>query len=483
MGVSDSKGAVFNSQGFDVDQLLKIKSKYGRVTSIVEQSSISNNNSTIKLFGTTLSMLKWIDENKTANGNDVDYDILVDSSPGGHVDTNDSSSNENTSTNSGSAIRVQETGATATVNDCDNHAQRCHGCSRSRARAQWTALVEPSILPSMTLGTKCPCIEFALMKKKSVVLANKSPLVMAWNRLQHLVKIANIINSNVNNNNNGNGSSDGSRTPCMMLYSATVCGGLPVVNVLGRDLLPSLANVDKIEGIFNSTSNYILTQLHNQAGGGSCRGGGAGGNSGSGQDVFENALKEAQRRGIAETDPSLDIDGWDTAYKLYIILKRLGMNEINIKDIKVTGLRDDPLVGKNSSLFEEICKAKENGEKIKLVASARRRKNKNEKNEKDNLNRRGDHEVNDANKFSFDNISDKWEFNVRLEKVDVLKNSFIANCDNTDMAIVLKSDLFDTWYFKSDEYGVTPTSAAVLRDIITIVDEQNKAQNCLFSKL
>jgi len=111
--------------------------------------------------------------------------------------------------------------------------------------------VSPTNLVTGNPGKECSLI--ALSRGLKVVFANKAPLVLAWDTL--------------------------SKYKGMFQYSATVCGGLPVVNVCTRDL--PCAKFLKIEGIFNSTSNYILTELQK-------------GNS------PEEALQEAKDRGIAE---------------------------------------------------------------------------------------------------------------------------------------------------------------------------------------
>jgi len=85
--------------------------------------------------------------------------------------------------------------------------------------------------PGLALSKK------ALQKGWSVVFANKAPLVLAFDELQHL---SNMFHGSI-------------------AYSSTVCGGLPVINVLKRDL--KLASLKQLRGIFNATTNYILHTL------------------------------------------------------------------------------------------------------------------------------------------------------------------------------------------------------------------------------
>ncbi len=77
--------------------------------------------------------------------------------------------------------------------------------------------------------------------------------------------------------------------------------------------------VYRIEGILNGTTNYILTRMSR------------------GTD-FRVALKEAQEKGITEPDPSLDLEGWDTAFKLLFITNTVCDTDFTLDDVKVEGI-------------------------------------------------------------------------------------------------------------------------------------------------
>lgn len=377
VGVSDSKCAVFNRNGFDLEKLLSLKSQHKSI------SPIANNDNSIKSFPNTLSMMEWLNSNAKQN----EYDIYVDGSPG------------------------------------------CQMGQDSKETERNASFI---------------CVENALSNRKCVVLANKSPLVFEWDRLHNVVNKTNSSSNSTSYSDNG--------APTMMLYSAAVCSGLPVVNILKRDLLPFISQVSKIEGIFNSTSNYILSQMHKPQGGGD--GDSENINSGDGaavdgQAIFDATLKKAQELGIAEADPTLDVDGWDTAYKLFIILKTIGIENINVQDINVKGLRTTKFEN-NKTLYDEICQCKKDGMKMKLIATA--------------IPPNGEGNEN----------NDKWLLSVGLKKVDLEKEAFLANCETKDVAIVVENDLFHQMSFKTNAINVTQTSAAVLRDIVTIGQEMNK---------
>ena len=82
-------------------------------------------------------------------------------------------------------------------------------------------------------------------------------------------------------------------------FGASVGGGIPIIRVLREGLAGN--QIESVHGILNGTCNYILTRMENE-----------------GAD-FDTVLKDAQRLGYAEANPSLDIDGFDTAHKACIL--------------------------------------------------------------------------------------------------------------------------------------------------------------------
>jgi len=102
------------------------------------------------------------------------------------------------------------------------------------------------------------------------------------------------------------------------LFEASVGGGIPVIRPMINDLASN--NINKICGILNGTTNYILTQMRD------C---GA---------SFESALKEAQRLGYAEANPSADVDGIDAARKIVILASLASGKLINPKNIYTEGI-------------------------------------------------------------------------------------------------------------------------------------------------
>ncbi len=102
-------------------------------------------------------------------------------------------------------------------------------------------------------------------------------------------------------------------------YEASVCGGIPIIKALKEGLAGN--RINKIVGIMNGTCNYILTRMEKE------------------HIDFESVLKDAQKLGYAESNPSLDIDGIDTAHKTAILASLAYGEWFGMKPIHVRGIR------------------------------------------------------------------------------------------------------------------------------------------------
>lgn len=121
--------------------------------------------------------------------------------------------------------------------------------------------------------------------------------------------------------------------------SCTAGGALPSLEV-GRFGLAG-SKIQSITGILNGTTNYILTLMAKE------------------EISYEEALQRAQDEGIAEKDPQMDVNGYDTAIKMLIITNELLSCELWISDVNITGI--------SGITLEEIKKAKKQNKKIKLI--------------------------------------------------------------------------------------------------------------------
>ena len=100
-----------------------------------------------------------------------------------------------------------------------------------------------------------------------------------------------------------------------LLYEASVAGGIPIVQTLKESLTGN--HITSLEGILNGTGNYILSEMTSKG------------------VNFAPALAEAQEKGYAEADPTLDIDGFDTAHKLVLLIRIKLLGRARMRDGKL----------------------------------------------------------------------------------------------------------------------------------------------------
>jgi homoserine dehydrogenase len=250
-------------------------------------------------------------------------------------------------------------------------------------------LLEASPVDLETGQPGLDCVRLALGRGISAVLANKGPLVHAFSELASTAGAAGLG----------------------LAYSATVCGALPVINIGRRDLAG--CQVRSVRGIFNSTSNSILAAM-------------------SQGDAYERALRQAQLDGIAEADPTLDVEGWDTANKLIIITNSILRQPARLADLEVVS-------GITGITPEHIAEGARRGQAVKLVAQA-----------------------------SWD--GERYRLSVQPEWLP--QEDFLAQVNGWEMGIVFDTDIMGLQQFKVDERGPTPTAAAMLRDVITLTGDK-----------
>jgi homoserine dehydrogenase len=163
-------------------------------------------------------------------------------------------------------------------------------------------------------------IRAALASGADVVTANKGPVAFAYRELASLARSA--------------GRS--------FLFEGAVMDGIPIFNFV-RETLPAV-RVLGFRGIVNSTTHHILTAME------------------QGRE-FDEALREMQAQGIAEADPSMDVDGWDASAKTAALINVLMGGDVTPRDIDRTG------IGGVSG--PDVREARARGERLRLVASAR----------------------------------------------------------------------------------------------------------------
>lgn len=229
-------------------------------------------------------------------------------------------------------------------------------------------------------------IKKSLQQKKSVVTANKALLA------KHGLELARMAEEN----NVG------------LYFEAAVAGGIPIIKMLREGL--SANNISAVYGILNGTCNYILTTMEQ-----------------TGQS-FNAVLDEAQKLGYAEADPSLDVDGGDTAHKLSILTTLAFGCVPDLKSLSVTGIR--------SVTAEDIRVANELGYRIKLMGQARQ-------------------------------LADGQILNMVSPSL-VPKSSFMAYVNGVLNAVLTEGDLVGQSFVAGRGAGGNPTASAVIADLIDI---------------
>ena len=191
-----------------------------------------------------------------------------------------------------------------------------------------------------------------------------------------------------------------------LYYEAAVAGGIPAVKMLREGLAAN--QFSRVYGIFNGTCNYILTSMAK-----------------SGRS-FQDILQEAQHLGYAEAEPSMDVDGWDTAHKLSILTALAFGTKINFDAIKVAGIR--------AIKPSDLQTAEQLGYTIKLLGLAQR--------------------------------NDDGSIEQRVSPVLVRKTSPIASVDGVYNAVVAEGNYVGTVMAEGAGAGAEATASAVVADIM-----------------
>jgi len=192
-----------------------------------------------------------------------------------------------------------------------------------------------------------------------------------------------------------------------LCFEAAVGGGIPIIRALREGLAAN--RIEGIFGIINGTCNYILSKM-----------------AGEGRE-FADVLAEAQRIGLAEADPSFDVDGIDSAHKLAILVWLAGGLPVSLRDIYVEGIRDISAL--------DIAFAREFGYTIKLLAIAK---------------------------------ENGGGMEVRVHPTMIPSSHLLATVGGANNAIYVRGDFVGSSLFYGQGAGQAPTASAVVGDVIEI---------------
>lgn len=225
----------------------------------------------------------------------------------------------------------------------------------------------------------------ALKNKKHVITANKDLLAVPLKLLEDLAEENGVA----------------------LKFEASVAGGIPIVNAINNGL--NANNISKFMGIFNGTSNFILSKMTHE------------------QTTFKDALEEAQRLGFAEADPTDDVEGVDAARKV-VITSYLSFNQvIKLNDVKLVGISDITLADINAATALNY--------KIKLIG-----------------------------KGTYEN----GYVNASVEPTLIHKNHQLAAVENEYNAIYVIGDAVGDTMFYGKGAGSLATGSAVVSDLLNV---------------
>ena len=232
----------------------------------------------------------------------------------------------------------------------------------------------------------------AIKNKKHIVTANKELLAKKGEELFNLANENNVV----------------------ILYEAAIAGGIPIITPIKTTLAGN--KIDKIAAILNGTTNYILTKMEES------------------NVSYEEVLKEAQQLGYAEADPTGDVEGYDSAYKI-ATLGTIALNKkIDINKIHREGITK---ISANDMKF-----ADELGYKIKLIALAELKKD--------------------------------GQVDVRVHPMLVADTNILSTINGVTNAILLEGHPVGKVMFAGPGAGEMPTASSVVGDIIAIQKEINE---------
>ena len=259
-------------------------------------------------------------------------------------------------------------------------------CARDRkaAREGRLVVVETTTLDIERGEPAVTHVRTALADGAHVVTANKGPAAFACGRLLRAA----------------------ARAKRRFLFEGAVMDGVPIFN-LARETLPAV-RVSGFRGVVNSTTNYILTAMENGS-------------------AFGEALSEMQARGIAEANPSLDVDGWDAAAKTAALANALLDANITPRDVERTGI--------SPSTGGLAIEARRSGRRLKLVAAAAR-------------------------------SGRRVAARVALESLE--ENDLLARLEGQQNALVLQTDVLGEIAMVQLGGGLEQTAYALLADLVTI---------------
>jgi len=251
--------------------------------------------------------------------------------------------------------------------------------------ADYDVMIE---LTPLNIENGQPAIKYikeALKRKKHVITANKGPIAHAYRELKELAKLNAV----------------------RFYYETTVMDGTPVINLFDQTL--PFCEVVGFEGILNTTTNYIITQMEKGI-------------------SFEKALEEGKKQGFVEANADNDLAGYDAAAKVSVLANVLMDKNIKPQEVITEGIQDLTL--------ENISQALKENKKLKLLCKAYYK-------------------------------DSRLITEVKLTKLNM--NHPLANINGTSSAITLKTDLMKDITIIENDPEIMQTGFGIFSDLIRLI--------------
>jgi homoserine dehydrogenase len=228
-------------------------------------------------------------------------------------------------------------------------------------------------------------VRVALERGMHVVTPNKGPMVLAYQELHDLA----------------------ARQGVQLRFDGTVAGGLPALYIGQRDLRGAV--IQRIEAVPNLVTGYVMQLLADGL-------------------AWEEALERARAEGVLEADPAFDLDGWDAAAKLVILVNAVMGIPARLEDVDRTGI-----TGVDGA---DVRAVQQEGGTYKLLATAERRAD--------------------------------GHVSLQVAPTALPAGHLLANLGRKQMGVVYYTDIYDTLMAAIEESTPLPSAATMLRDLLDI---------------
>src|SRR6056297_579264 len=256
-------------------------------------------------------------------------------------------------------------------------------------KIDYDVLIELTPLEIFTGKPAIDHIKGALNRRKHVITANKGPIAWAYRELKELSE----------------------EKDSLFFYETTVMDGTPIFNF--KDETLKLCQVTEIEGILNTTTNFILEEMEKEK-------------------KYEDIIKEGKKRGFVEAEPAMDVEGWDAAAKVTALINVLMNGDITPKDIDRKGIED--------ITYQDIKNADKRGCVIKLLCRGK---------------------------------NEDGKITGMVKPVEIKKGDLLASIKGTSSAVKIKTDLMGTISIVEHDPEIEQTAYGIFSDILRLISKLN----------